>query len=424
MHIYFSAIGGVGIGPLAMLALDAGFTISGSDLHESAMTETLKSRGVKVAIGQDGTHIAATHTELNPIDWFVYSSALPEDHPELSFARQNGIRTSKRDEFLNFFMKEKDLKLLAVAGTHGKTTTTAMITWLLRELNQQLSYSIGTSISFGPSAQYQPGAKYFIYECDEFDRNFLNFQPELSVIASVDYDHPDTYPTVTSYKQAFVDFINQSKHTLLWNQSAKYLQISSGESVTIFNESETTTNEIKLPGEHMRKNAWLAAQAVFTIMPEQDIAVLRGMMRDFPGTARRFEKLAENLYTDYAHHPVEIMATLSMARELNQSVVVVYQPHQNVRQHEIVREDAYRHCFNGAKLVYWLPTYLSREDPNLPILSPTELLGATSSETNAQYIDMNDVLWQKIQSHAKNGDLVLALSAGDLDLWLREKLHV
>ena len=424
MHIYFSAIGGVGIGPLAMLALDAGFTVSGSDLKESAMTEALKRRGVKVAIGQDGTHIAETHSELNPIDWFVYSSALPGDHPELVFAREHGIKTSKRDEFLNFFMQEKDLKLIAVAGTHGKTTTTAMITWLLRELNQQLSYSIGTNISFGPSAQYQPGAKYFIYECDEFDRNFLNFRPELSVIASVDYDHPDTYPTINSYKQAFVDFIGQSKHTLLWNQSASYLQIPASDSVTIFNESDTATDEIVLPGEHMRRNAWLAAQAVSEIMPEQDVTVLKGIMRDFPGTSRRFEKLADNLYSDYAHHPVEITATLAMAKELNQRVVVVYQPHQNIRQHEIVKEDAYRHCFDGAKLVYWLPTYLSREDPNLSILSPTELLGATSSETNAQYSDMNDVLWQKIQSHAKNGDLVLALSSGDLDPWLREKLYV
>jgi len=174
----------------------------------------------------------------------------------------------------------------------------------------------------------------------------------------------------------------------------------------------------------MRRNAWLAAQAVSEIMPEQDVTVLKGIMRDFPGTSRRFEKLADNLYSDYAHHPVEITATLAMAKELNQRVVVVYQPHQNIRQHEIVKEDAYRHCFDGAKLVYWLPTYLSREDPNLSILSPTELLGATSSETNAQYSDMNDVLWQKIQSHAKNGDLVLALSAGDLDPWLREKLYV
>jgi len=424
MNIYFSAIGGVGIGPLAMLALDAGFTVSGSDLKESAMTETLQQRGVAVVIGQDGSHIAATHTELNPIDWFVYSSALPDDHPELVFAREHGIKTSKRDGFLNFFMQEKDLKLIAVAGTHGKTTTTAMITWLLRELDEQISYSIGTTISFGPPAHYQPGAKYFIYECDEFDRNFLNFHPELSAIPSVDYDHPDSYPTIGEYKQAFQKFISQSKQVLLWGQTEKYLQLPPSSAITVCDESDASIIQTGLIGEHMRKNAWLAAQVVSRLMPEQDIAVLTGMMRDFPGTSRRFEKLADNIYTDYAHHPVEISATLEMAKELSQRVVVVYQPHQNIRQHEIVKEDAYRHCFDGAKLVYWLPTYMSREDPNLPILSPTELLGATSSETNAQYSDMNDVLWQKIQSHAKNGDLVLALSAGDLDLWLREKLHV
>ena len=194
MHVYCSGIGGVGIGPLAMLALDAGYEVSGSDAQNSEMVELLQKRGATISLTQTGAEIAAAHQQ-KPIDWFIYSSALKEDHPELLFAGKNGIRTSKRDDFLNELISVHELQLIAVAGTHGKTTTTGMLVWALQQLKVPVSYSIGTSLSFGPPAQYTPGSEFFIYECDEFDRNFLHFHPQLSLIPSVDYDHADTYPT-------------------------------------------------------------------------------------------------------------------------------------------------------------------------------------------------------------------------------------
>ena len=168
MNIYFSGIGGVGIGPLAMLALDAGYAVGGSDIKESDMTKLLSQRGANVRIGQDGSQIKSEHNKY-PIDWLVHSSALADDHPELKFARDNKIRTSKRDEFINIILKEKNLSMLAVAGTHGKTTTTGMLIWLFKSLNIPFSYSVGTTLTFGPPAQYQNGSEYFVYECDEFD---------------------------------------------------------------------------------------------------------------------------------------------------------------------------------------------------------------------------------------------------------------
>ncbi len=422
MRIYFSGIGGVGIGPLAMLALDAGFSVSGSDLQESEMTKHLQARGVTIYFGKDESNISQLHTELDPIHWLVHSSAIPSDHPELVFAHDHGIQTSKRDGFLNMFLKGKNLELVAIAGTHGKTTTTAMITWLFRELDQQVSYSIGTTVGFGPSAQYQVGARYFIYECDEFDRNFLHFQPYISTITSIDYDHPDTYPTQSEYQAAFKQFITQSQHTLLWDQAVQYMGLPAQETITVFNMAQSNLEAIALPGKHMRANAWLAAQTVAKLLPDQNIEVLQGMLANFPGTTRRFEQLSENIYTDYAHHPVEIAATIAMAKELNSNVVVIYQPHQNIRQHEIVREDAYNHCFEGTQVVYWLPTYLSREDPQLEILSPTQLMITTSPGTQTEYSEMNESLWQKILAHQKSGDLVLCMSAGDLDPWLRAQV--
>ena len=420
MHIYFSGIGGVAIGPLAMIALDAGYEASGSDLQQSEMVSFLRDRGARVYIGQNGTEIADEHVN-KPIDWFVYSSALPVDHPELKFAKEHGIKISKRDEFLNLILKEKQLRLIAVSGTHGKTTTTGMLVWLFKELGLPVSYSVGTSLTFGPPAQYQKDSEFFVYECDEFDRNFLNFSPSLSLIPSLDYDHPDTYPTKADYNYAFTEFINQSSSSFLWQETADELQFSDTTSLTILSPTDPGIDSITLPGQHTRQNAWLALAALAQVLHKQP-AELVHIINRFPGTNRRFEKLAENLYTDYAHHPVEIAATIAMARELNKNVVVIYQPHQNIRQHEILEQDGYQHCFDTAQKVYWLPTYLSREYQDSPILSPTELMATTSGNIITEPAELDDELWEQITRHQKNGDLVLAMSAGDLDHWLREQV--
>lgn len=417
MHIYFSGIGGVGIGPLAMLALDAGYSVSGSDAHQSEMTQKLAERGVDVFIGVNDAHITNVHKK-QPINWFVHTSALPTDHPELKFAKENGIKVSKRDEFLNHLLKDLKLKMVAVSGTHGKTTTTAMIVWLFKKLDIPVSYSIGTTIPFGPAAQYQKGSEYFVYEADEFDKNMLSYHPAMSVIPSLSYDHPDTYPTEKDYVDAFKQFAEQSKLTIVWESVAEKL----GDDSHLFVLPENRDfSLVKVAGEHNRQNAWLAATVLNRLGLSKDTLDdwhdLLGKVSNFPGTSRRFEKLADNIYTDYAHHPDEIKATIELAKELNDDVVVVYQPHQNIRQHELLKEDAYKDCFEGVKKVYWLPTYMSREDEKLKILSPEEL---SKSVSNAEVAKMSDKLADKIKTHQKAGDLVVCMSAGDLDAWLRK----
>src|SRR5690349_9796017 len=133
MNIYFSGIGGVGIGPLAEIALDAGYSVQGSDGQESPLTRKLEDRGVPISFNQDGAFLAELHLDT-PIDWFVYTSALPANHPELVKAAELGIKTAKRDELLAHIIQEKNLKLIAIAGTHGKTTTTGMLVWTLEKL--------------------------------------------------------------------------------------------------------------------------------------------------------------------------------------------------------------------------------------------------------------------------------------------------
>ncbi|HEX6462161.1 MAG TPA: Mur ligase domain-containing protein [Candidatus Saccharimonadales bacterium] len=418
MHIYFSGVGGVGVGPLAQIARDMGYEVSGSDMAESLMTKQLREQGVSVHIGQSEAAIAQHH-KAKPIDWFVYTAALPADHTELQFAKKQGIRTSKRDELLAHMLKEKNLKLIAVAGTHGKTTTTAMFVWLMKQLNVPVSYSIGTTISFGASGRFDPKSEYFVYECDEYDNNFLHFWPHASLITALGYDHPDTFPTVNDYKTAFRTFLEQSDHTILWEPDEHFLEpIGAHVSYTAFS-NDGDFSSFKLAGEHNRKNAFLVAQLaerLFNTSQQQAQAVLSR----FPGTTRRFEQLAPNLYTDYGHHPDEVRAMVQLARELSEHVVVVYQPHQNRRQHELRHH--YTDCMVGAEKVYWLPTYLSREDENQPILTPEELIQDLTNKDIVHVANLNEYLWHDIQADLGAGRLVLCLGAGSIDGWLREHI--
>jgi UDP-N-acetylmuramate--alanine ligase len=417
MNIYFSGIGGVGIGPLAQIAFDAGYQVQGSDANDSLMTRNLQGRGISVNIGQDGAFLEASHTAM-PIDWFVYTAALPHDHPELVKAHELGIKTAKRDELLAHIIAEKNLKLIAVAGTHGKTTTTGMLVWTLQQLGIPVSYSVGTTLSFGPSGKFDPASEYFVYECDEFDRNFLHFHPYLSLITSIDYDHPDTYPTRDDYLNAFRQFAEQSEHVITWSDEHEEMFRDMENTDFLIPESETFLKSLVLEGEKNRRNAALAWCGLLYLDIHSNVVGV--YLERFPGTDRRFEKLADDLYTDYGHHPVEIAATLQMARELSDHVVLVYQPHQNIRQHEL--KDQYTNQFELAEEVYWLPTYLSREDPNLAILTPEELTQNITNKNVVQVAELNDELWDIIQEARNEGKLVLCMGAGSIDGWVRSQL--
>ncbi len=415
MNIYFSGIGGVGIGPLAEIAHDASYKVAGSDLMISLMTENLMALGIEIHIGDQDGQFLQTYHDKQPVDWLIYTAALPSDHPELVLARKLGIKTAKRDELLAHIIKDKNLQLIAVAGTHGKTTTTGMLIWTLQQLGVPVSYSIGTTISFGSSGQFDPASRYFIYECDEFDRNFLHFKPFLSIITSIDYDHPDTYPTTDEYLEAFSQFASQSNQVFAWDD--QHAEIFYDQNQVSLVEPLQVNEQIKLAGLHNRRNATLVQIALRRLGINQDTT---GILSSFPGTDRRFEKLADNLYSDYGHHPTEIAATLQLAREQSDHVVLIYQPHQNIRQHEL--RDQYTDQFELAETVYWLPTYLSREDPKLSILQPKDLIKNITNKSDVHIADFNDELWAIIKKARQDGKLILGMGAGSIDGWLRTKL--
>jgi UDP-N-acetylmuramate--alanine ligase len=424
MHIFFSGIGGTAIGPLALIAHQAGYSVSGSDKQDSQYVQYLRNQGIDtITIGQNTEDIETCHAK-NPIDWVVYSSAVSienPNHPELLFAQKHAIRATKRDELLNEIISKTNKKLIAVAGTHGKTTTTAMAIWLFQQLDIPISYSVGAKIPFGDMGHFDPESEYFIYECDEFDRNFLAFSPHMSLITGIDYDHHEIFPTREDYRAAFKQFLGQSTHTMLWQSDLSTPGLVVDREYVILNDQDPAIDELKLIGHVNRRDAWQVIQAVQSLTTEPHESLV-SKMESFPGLSRRFEKLHDNLYTDYAHTVPKIAGCLQLAHEVSQNVVVVYEPLTNRRQHYIQAD--YAHLFEGIKKLYWVPSYLAREDGEQAILSPEQLISNMENSEIAQAAELNDALKRSIQSHIDSGDLVVALSGGgggSLDEWLRRE---
>ncbi len=402
MNIYISGISGTGMGPLALMAKQAGHTVFGSDRNAGPIVPELEKENIEFEIGdQDGTFL-----DKHDVDWFVYTSALPKDHKELVLAQEKGIKCTKRDELINFLIEELGLKMVAVAGTHGKTTTTSMIIWAAEKLGLNAAYLVGTTLGFAESGRYKPGDKFFIYEADEYDRNFLKFHPWLSLITFVSYDHPDIYKTEEEYREAFKTFESQSENVVRGGEKDP---------------------RISLAGAARREDATTAIKAV-KMMAEVEGKALKDddiieVLNSFPGVGRRFEKISDGVYTDYAHHPEEIEATIEIANEETEKtgkkgVVVLYEPHQNTRQHEV--KNGYKSVFNNAKKVFWLPTYLTREDESLEIIKPEDFINSLDEPGIAEAAELNDELAQRIKNLRDEGYLILLMTAGPADAWLRQ----
>lgn len=489
MHIYFSGIGGAAISALAVIAKQAGYEVSGSDARNSQYLEYLRKKGIEnIHVGLTREQIEQVHNK-KPIDWFVYGSAQPldfPDNPEFKFVDEKGIKKSKRDELLNEILSQKSLKLIAIAGTHGKTTTTAMTIWVFQQLYEEyqstrknaaqgnseersesytdvrresttaddaamrleqaaeppasageqaaavrapISYSVGAKISFGDMGHYEPSSEYFVYEGDEFDRNFLSFHPFLSIIVGVAYDHHEIYPTQEEYNQAFKDFISQSQWTVLWEEDARKLKLTTEDKkLAIESYEDPGIEKFSLTGLFNRRDAHLVVKAISYITKEPEEKLIEIMNR-FPGLSRRFEKITENLYTDYAHTPEKIQGAMSVAGEMaaktGQKIVVIYEPLTNRRMHYTAAQ--HRDVFEGASAIYWVPSFLSREDSNQPVLTPEELIKNLSPELQeiAHPMQLDENLASAIKKHLQTGDLVVAMSGGSggsLDEWLRNNL--
>ena len=427
MNVFISGISGTGLGPLALMAHSAGLGVCGSDLSEGAVSRELVAAGIEFEVGRQDGKFLKRQFEAGKVDWFVYTSALPADHPELNLAKKLGVRVSKRDELIAYLVEKMGLKMVAVAGTHGKTTTTSMIVWTALNLGLPVSYLVGTTLPFAEAGKYDKRSEFLVYEADEYDKNFLHFSPWLSVITTVSYDHPDIYPTKLDYMQAFAKFEAQSENVIRGREME-------GEAVASNEDTLDFSAKFSLAGKARHYDAGLAMQAIFEMVEEADMQVdysgrkidedlIVEILNDFPGVGRRFERISDGVYSDYGHHPEEIAATVEMAREEAErlglsGVVAVYEPHQNTRQHEVF--DGYKDAFLGVSKLFWLPTYLTRENPELKVLEPKDFIASLENKEVGEPAEMGEELASQLRKLREEGNLILLMTAGPADQWLRE----
>ncbi len=380
MKLYFIGILGKGLKPLAELAKELGEEVAGSD-RDQHLGDFL----------------------LEAADWVIYSSAIPADHPELRAAERLGKKCTKRAELINQILTSKNLRLLAVAGTHGKTTTTAMLIWACQALDLPVSYLVGSNLPWAGdrAGHYDAGGQFLIYEADEYDRNFLNFHPAIAGITTVTYDHHDIYPTEADYQAAFQQFREQSSLVL---------------------ENVAINPAISLVGEIRRQDASLALAMLEAAFPEVAPARLIEALNRFPGVGRRFESIAPGVFSDYAHHPNEVAATVQMALELAEregkaGVVAVYEPLTNARQ--LAVRQLYRTAFNGVTKLYWLPTFLAREPAGQAILQPADFIADLDPSVPAEPATAGLELADKLRAYRDQNYLVLLMLGNADDSWVR-----
>ena len=280
-----------------MLAQDSGHHVVGSDMNVSSVSKDLEERGVQISYMQDGNFIRQIN-EGGRIDVLVHTAAIRPDHPELMYATEAGIEIVKRDDLLNRLIEDNALNMIAISGTHGKTTTTGMLMWLFEKLEIPYSHSIGSTVQFAPIGRYQEGSKLFIYEA---------FRPSASLITVIDYDHPDTYISQEDYDKAFADFISLSDMTVLWRDDLARFELGDKANIDVLDDQSyqhynlPNSIGIKLAGAQNRRNATLVAEYVSR---NHDVAMQTcvDFLNEFPGTDRRFEKIRDYLNKDSSLH--------------------------------------------------------------------------------------------------------------------------
>ena len=445
IHVYFMGIGGISMSGLAQILIEEGFKISGSDNKKSAITEALEQKGVEIFYGQKAENISRS----KDIDVVVYTAAVHPDNPEFVAAREANLPMLTRAELLGQIMKEYELPV-AIAGTHGKTTTTSMLSKILLEADTDPTLSIG-GIFKDIGGNIRVGkSEYFVTEACEYTNSFLSFFPKISVISNIDADHLDFFKDLDDIRHSFRKFAQllPIDGTLVINGDienlsgitdgleCKVLTYGSKDSYDFYptdivydefgNPSFTAhlpgekSLQIKLavPGIHNVYNA-LAAIAVATLLNIEDEHILTALSM-FGGTSRRFEHKGEiggvTIIDDYAHHPTEIKATLTAAQNYpHNKIWCVFQPHTYTRTKALLNEFA--EALSLADHVILADIYAAREKDNLGISSRTlrDKIVALGHECNyfPTIENFNEIEKFLLQNCTK-GDLLITMGAGDV----------
>ncbi len=446
-HIHLVGIGGAGLSAIARLLLQRGFRVTGSDQRAGPVTEELAELGATVFVGHNATHVAGA-------DLALISSAVPESNPEVQAARAAGIPVVKREQFLAPLMAGHPS--ICVAGTHGKTTTSAMIAALLDALGAEPSFIVGSTIlALGTAARAgRPGGP-FVIEADEYDHMFLGLRPTIAVVTNVEWDHVDCYPNPDDFQRAFARFVDlvapggavvycaddpgsQALHATAARTGVQWISygLAAGSRWRAENIASNPAGGIdfdvlrdeklqrrlslSLAGEHNVRNALaaLAASAlagydVFSLPPEN-----LKFSRIFAGTKRRLEITGVScdiiVLDDYAHHPTEVRATLSAARQRfpRRPVRVLFQPHTYSRTRALL--DEFRDSFENADHVLITDIYAAREHDTLGI-SALDVVKTLDRHPDARYAGNLEAATRTLLAELAPGDVLITMGAGDSD---------
>ena len=443
---HFIGIGGSGMSGVAQICLAQGYPVSGSDLKQSMATNRLQSKGAIISFPHN-------HSNITEDPVVVVSSAIPETNEELSFARSKGLPIMKRAEVLGTFMRGR--QGIAVAGCHGKTSTTSLVSSILTVAGLDPTTVVGGEASHvGGNAKFGQG-KYLVAEADESDGSFLHLPSKYSIITNVDNDHLDHYGSFESILQHFLKFANQTEKKVVmcaedmnllkiarelgekavtygFNRDHNYSAVDlnedfDGTRLTVLKNGEYFCNiHLPLPGKHMVLNS-LAALSLCDLLGVEKEYLVEGL-ESFQGVQRRFEKVATyngvEIYDDYAHHPSEVIATLQAARQLMTNkegkLVVCFQPHRYSRLQHLM--DEFASSFDDADFLYLMPVYSAGEVPITGVdhwrlyrdlnlgSEKVSVLESTSIE------ECREIIFPEL----KSGDVLLTMGAGDITRMGRE----
>ncbi|MEM9723278.1 MAG: UDP-N-acetylmuramate--L-alanine ligase [Bacteroidota bacterium] len=429
-HIYFLGIGGMGMSALAWFFHEQGKIISGYDLNESRVTNELIQAGIPVYFTQDPRH-------LEEVDWVIYTPAIPSSHLEYQEAIAKGMPVYKRAEILGLL--SLTYKTLAIAGTHGKTTTSAMLTHLMRSCGVSATAFLG-GISHNLGSNYVYGnSEYAIMEADEYDRSFLQLQPSKALITALEADHLDIYGTEEELQNAYFEFaektssdqpllIHESLMAYPWKRSCITYGIEAGDyqAQNIRHDAlaayfdfvgegiHLSDIHLPMPGAHNVSN--LTGALTLCHLLGLDPAGLKDAAKSFSGIYRRFDvQVHTDSFTyidDYAHHPTEVNAAIDTVRNLfpKRKVWVLFQPHLYSRTQD--HAEGFARALDKADRALLLDIYPAREEPIVGVDSG--LIRQLMNNSAARCISKNEIL-QALSAERSESIVLLSLGAGDID---------
>ena len=437
--LHFVGIGGIGMSGIAELLLNLGFNITGSDINDSAVIKNLKNKGAEVAQG----HAANNVTDA---DVLVYSSAVQEDNPEVIAAQKKGIPVIRRAEMLGELIALKETSI-GVAGTHGKTSTSSMVGTMLSQAKLDPTLVVGGLVRNIDTNSLLGAGDIIVVEADEFDRSFLSLQPTIAIITNIELEHTDCYEDLDDLQNAFTQFANASPFygaVIIGNQSpaAAAIMANIKRPVITFglsnasdfyaediiqHEIETTFTvfhksanlgviHLQVPGEHNVQNALAAiALGVEMNIPFHDIAA---GLESYRGVRRRFDIKGESgnvmVVDDYAHHPTEVRATLTAARNgWKRRIIAVFQPHLYTRTQAFYQDFAI--AFMESDVLVVTDVFPAREEPIEGVNGKMVAdFAEESGHRNIHYIESLDKLEKTLDNLRQPGDMIITIGAGNI----------